>query len=939
VTFLFTDVVGSTRLWEAAREGMAKSLAVHDRIIEQAVADHGGYVFSTAGDSIAASFTTAFGAVSAAIGIQMALLREPWPGPEIRVRLGIHTGVADERGGKYFGPDVTRTARVMGLANAGQIVMTAVTAGLLAERLDVSSSLADRGHHRLKGFDRPEHVYELCHVDLPPVAEALHAGDGETLRLPIQLTSFVGRRAELAVVASLLDSSRLVTLTGACGSGKTRLAVEAAAAEGDRFPDGVWMVELAPLSEPTSVGHEAAALWGLRPGEGTDPIEVVKAHLRGRRLLLVVDNCEHLLAAASDLVSGVLSAGRGVSVLATSRESLGISGEAVYRVPSLTLAADDGPLDESDAVTLFLDRAQRVLPGFTPSALELKAIATVCRRLDGMPLGIELAAARLRALAPVELAARLQESYRILTAGAKTGLARQRTLHGAIDWSHDMLDDDAAALFRRLSVFAGGFDLAAAEAVAAGGVAEAWQVVHLVDQLVDKSLVVAAHGETGTRMRLLEPIRQYAQERLAATDEADRVRLAHARHYASLVARTAPRLRGPEQRSANDELLVEHDNIRSALGTLSDVGLVDELLQSCFHLAWFWAQSSLQVEGRRLLLAGLGEHAERASPPLLARAWWVTSLLAVFLTDPNGVDYADRGLQVARSTGDDTLTGWLCLVRGVAEATVGSWGPAMAPWFAAARKSLDGDGMAMWDAEWDPAVIRFLMAFDETASPDDRRRDSIEAITRAKALGDRFLAATAMLNIHRFIHDADDPWLTEMLDESVAIMGELDFRHGLGHALLYLGEAHRGRGDTQPAHVELAEAATILAEVGDLPCSTWSALQMIRGLIEHHRLQDAGRELAAVALRLLAFERELITEVASVACRLSLLAGDLRAAARFLGHARAFEPGAVADLAALDDPIAGGLAEAEFDRLLTEGAALGRRQMLEQIRAAVELSG
>lgn len=583
---------------------MATSLATHDRILKKAIADHGGYVFSTAGDSFGASFPTAAAALDAAVQVQLALDGETWSGPEIKVRMGIHTGSSQERAGNYFGPEVNRAARIMSAANGGQVLVSGATAQLVAGVVGASYSLVDRDIHALKDLDRPEHLFELTHPALPQVTEPIRTADAERNHLPAQLTSFVGRESELEAIADLLEKSRLVTLTGVGGTGKTRLSIEAATRAQDGYPDGVWMVELAPISDAALVAGEVADLWGLRAGEGVDLIRVLKAHLASRTMLMVLDNCEHLLEAAGTLVSELLASSSGLTVLATSRESLGVPGESIYRVPSLGLPRDPAAAGDSDAVQLFVDRACQ--KGNEVSPTEMEAVVRICRRLDGIPLGIELAAARLRSLSVAELADRLERSFRILTGGSKTAVPRQRTLQTAIDWSYELLDEESAAVFRRLSVFAGGFGLDAAEDVAADQAIEDWQILDHIDQLVDKSLLVAAHREGGTRFRMLEPIRQYGQERLANSGEADAIYFAHAGHYATYVAEVSPRLRGPDQRQANDDLLTEWDNIRLAVATLEDKGQGNQLLTTCFDLTWFFNQSSLLVEGRELLLSALG---------------------------------------------------------------------------------------------------------------------------------------------------------------------------------------------------------------------------------------------------------------------------------------------------------------------------------------------
>ncbi|MGH8947460.1 MAG: ATP-binding protein, partial [Acidimicrobiia bacterium] len=387
VSFLFSDVAGSTRLWEEDRDGMATSLAAHDRIIKTVVADLDGYVFSSAGDSFAAAFTSPLAALTAAMRAQLGLLAERWSGPPIRVRMGVHTGTSYERAGDYFGPDVNRAARVMTAANGGQILVSGATAELTAELVEAPMELTDRGVHPLRDLERPEHLFELLHPDLPEVTEPLRTEPIERVHLPAQLTSFVGRSADLEEVHALIQSNRLVTLTGVGGTGKTRLAVEVAGAMEDDFPDGVWLAGLADIADPALVVNEVAEVWGLRPGEGMGLIQVIKAHLARKKLLLLVDNCEHVLEAAAAIVAEMLGSSPGLSILATSRETLGVAGEVVYRVSSLGLPIGESDLAKSESVHLFLDRATMMKPDLAPSPTDLSAIARICRRLDGIPLG------------------------------------------------------------------------------------------------------------------------------------------------------------------------------------------------------------------------------------------------------------------------------------------------------------------------------------------------------------------------------------------------------------------------------------------------------------------------------------------------------------------------------------------------------------------------
>ncbi|MEX1286935.1 MAG: adenylate/guanylate cyclase domain-containing protein, partial [Acidimicrobiia bacterium] len=537
VSFLFTDVEGSTRLWEADHDAMAASLSLHDDLLRDAIAAHDGHVFSTAGDAFSVAFASADDAVAAALAAQLALAAADWPGPALRVRMGIHTGTADERDGDYFGPALNRAARLMSAGHGGQVLLSAVAAGLATD-----AALRDLGRHHLKDLAEPEQVFELRHPGLEEIARPLRTSGGPRHNLPEPLTSFVGRRQELDDIGEALDRHRLVLLTGVGGTGKTRLAVEAGRLAAEGRPDGVWLVELAPVTDPDQVMAAIGSIWGLRPGEATSIEEVVVDHLADRDLLLIVDNCEHVLGGAAAAIRRIIEAAGEVTILATSRESLGVPGEVNLHVSSLAIDPDDPA--HSDAVLLFTDRAGAVRPGFDPTGPELEAVVRICRRIDGIPLGLELAAARLRSMTPADLADRLDESFRILSGSAKTALPRQRTLQTTIDWSHDLLDPAEQAVFRRLAMFVGGFDLSAAEAVCVDDEVEDWAVIDHLDSLVDKSLLTVSHGEHA-RFRMLEPIRQYAQERLHQSGESLAVLRRHAVPYRGVAATASSGTRGP----------------------------------------------------------------------------------------------------------------------------------------------------------------------------------------------------------------------------------------------------------------------------------------------------------------------------------------------------------------------------------------------------------
>ena len=569
VTFLFTDLVGSSRLWEEHPEAMKDALARHDGILRAAVEGHGGQVVKSTGDGVHAAFGRAEDAVAAAVEAQRALDAERWAdtGP-LRVRMGLHAGTAEQREGDYFGPAVNRAARLMSAAHPGQVLCSQVTADLVRDSLPASVGLVELGPHQLQDLSRPEVVAQLTHPDLVTEFPPLRSLQPFSGNLPRQFTSFVGREAELAAIARELADTPVVTLTGVGGVGKTRLALEVAGAVLPNYRDGAWLCELDGVREADAVPDALLDGFGLEPRTGMTATDFVLNFLRAKQLLIVLDNCEHVLKPVSRLVTAIVRECPSIRVLATSREGLGLPGERILVVASLSVPEDTEQLEvvaASDAVRLFIDRAVAVRSGVALDATNAAAIAQICERLDGVPLAIELAAARVGMLTPSELAQRLDERFRILTGSERGAVERHQTLRAAIDWSYDLLGDDERTLLDRLSVFAGGFTLAAAEAVASGGGIRSTDVFDLLAHLVARSLVVADAEETETRYRLLETIRQYAQERLEAGDDAARVRDEHARYFAAFGGAAAEGMASPAELEWWQRLSREIDNVRVAL--------------------------------------------------------------------------------------------------------------------------------------------------------------------------------------------------------------------------------------------------------------------------------------------------------------------------------------------------------------------------------------
>ncbi len=576
VTFLFTDIEGSSRLWERFPVAMRHSLARHDEIMRTAIAASDGFVFKTVGDAFCVAFDTAIDALRAAASAQSALAAEAWEktGP-LNVRMALHVGAAELRDDDYFGDVLNRVARILAGAHGGQTLLTLPVEELTRDGLPAGVSLRDLGEHRLRDLDRPEHLYQL-HVaghrqDFPPLRTLI----ATPTNLPTNLSSFVGREKSVAEVRHLLGQSRLLTLTGTGGTGKTRLSLQVAAQVLDDHPDGVFFVELATLTDPLRTWDTVAGAIGVREESELPLRQTLVRFLKKRDLLLIIDNCEHLLADCASLATDLLAACPRLRILATSRTPLGISGECTWAVPPLSVLdpARDlfqvpdivGTISQFEAVRLFIDRAASAKPGFAVNERNAPAIAQICWRLDGIPLAIELAAARARVLSPEQIASRLDDRFRLLTGGNRSVLPHQQTLRALIDWSYDLLSEAERVLFRRLGAFGGGRTIDGIEAVCTGDGVDAFDAIDLLQQLVDKSLLaVESHPELGDRYTMIESVWQYAQEKLRESGESDALQDRHLDHFLALAETARLGLEGPDVADWLERVDTERENFRLA---------------------------------------------------------------------------------------------------------------------------------------------------------------------------------------------------------------------------------------------------------------------------------------------------------------------------------------------------------------------------------------
>jgi predicted ATPase/class 3 adenylate cyclase len=612
VTLLFVDIAGSTRLLAELGDDYGAVLRDYRRLMSAAAEVERGALVDTAGDGLFFSFPSARGAVSAALAAQRSFRDHAWPaGANLEARIGIHTGEPVSSDAMLVGLDVHRASRICAAGHGGQILLSLTTHDLLRGETPGGALLRDLGEHRLKDLPHPERVFQASATDLPSEFPPLRSLDNWPNNLPRQLSSFVGRAESLAEASQRLTTTPLLTLTGPGGVGKTRLALEVAVRAMDLFPDGAWVIELAALGDGSLVTETVAATLRVKEQPGVSILTTLTQYLESRRQLLVFDDCEHVLEPTAEVIDALLRTCGNLRVLATSREALGIPGESQYPVPSMDLPqqsdASVAELAESEAVRLFVDRAGAVQPAFVLNQRNAAAVVQICRRLDGIPLAIELAAARVKALPPEEIAARLDDRFRLLTGGSRMALPRHRTLKAAMDWSFDLLTDAERALLMRLSVFAGSFGLEAAEAVCASDVVERADVLDLLSRLIDRSLVAAEEGAAEARYRLLETVRQYAQERLIEDDPTGAARGRHQAFMLELVERIAPTLfAGPASGPSVEQLAIEHENLRAALQWSDDDpdGAGAEL-RLAGNLWRYWEIGGHLVEGRTWLTRAL----------------------------------------------------------------------------------------------------------------------------------------------------------------------------------------------------------------------------------------------------------------------------------------------------------------------------------------------
>ncbi|HEY7525470.1 MAG TPA: AAA family ATPase [Candidatus Limnocylindria bacterium] len=784
VTFLFTDIEGSTRHAQALGERWPAILERHGQLLAEAVATEGGTVFGTEGDAVFAVFPTAPRALAAAAAAQRALQAEAWPADdgEIRVRMGIHTGEGVLSGDDYVGIDLHRVARIANAGHGGQVLLSASARMLAEASLPEGVGLRDLGEFHLKDLSRPERLAMLVVEGLPDEFPALRTLDAVPNNLPMQLTTFLGRKRELEEAAALLETARLLTLTGPGGTGKTRLSLQLAADATERFRDGVYFVPLGPIGEPALVLPTIAQALGIPEPGGGGTLDRLAEQLAGKQVLLVLDNFEQVLAAAQD-IGELLTRLPDARVLATSRSPLRVYGEQEYPVPPLDLpdakvGADPETLSHFASVALFVERAMSVRPDFSVDASNAPAIAQICVSLDGLPLAIELAAARVRVLTPQAILSRLGDRLSILAGGASNLPERQQTLRGAIDWSYDLLDAGDRMIFARMGVFAGGADLAAVEQVAledwptdAGPVPDA---LDAVTSLLDKSLLrQAVTEEPEPRFLMLGTIRAYAMERLAGLDPAGTLQRRHAEYYLGLAQRLSADVFGERQRVSLDTFEREHDNLRAAVNTAIEAADADLAMNLLFATWRFWQMRGYLSEGRDrgeriiALPGGSPEVRLRALDAIGGIAYWQGDVMAAR-------EYYHREGELAEELGDD---------RFLAEA-------------------------------------RYNESFTYSLIRDDfvqGQRLAHEALERFRTLGDRAGEGKALWGVvNSYVYAEDQGPARKLVDEAIDISRELDDRFQLGWGLFTRGLIQNNQGDIGPSRESYREALEIFRETNDV---------------------------------------------------------------------------------------------------------------------------
>ncbi|NQW18156.1 MAG: tetratricopeptide repeat protein [Chloroflexi bacterium] len=799
-TFLFTDIEGSTRLWDAFPSSMNEVISRHDELLHGAVQASGGTVFKHTGDGMAAVFPDACGAVAASLQAQQSLANEDWGDiGSLKVRMGIHTGDVNERDGDYFGPSLNHVGRLMSAAYGGQVLVSIASAKVCID-LPGDVTLIDLGIHRLRDLAQSETIYQLTHPDLstdfPPIKSE------KTSNLPDHPDSLLGRETELQQLMGLLKDSRLITLTGFGGTGKTRLALELGHRALGQFQDGVWFLGLAPISDPGVLLKETASLFGV----GQDSLS---GYLADKKLLLIVDNCEHVVGGAAALVKQLMSSA-GITVVATSREALNLGGEHTYGVSPLPIPAVDSDhktMIGTAAVQLFVRLAESNSPSFELTPDNAVAVGQIVRRLDGIPLAIELAASRIKLLPPADIANRLDDSFKLLKGGKADALPHHQTLEATIDWSYDMLSPDQQMVFRQISAFRGGFTLTAFAAVV--GMDDEYDALESLGELVDKSLVQTTHTSEDVRYQMLEPLLQYGAQRISA-DEAVVAKNRHGSYFLGVAEAAEPELMGPQQLEWLSKLEAEHDNFRSVLTWALESGNADLAQRSAAALMWFWVIHRHVPEGAawfdRVLALEEGPPGSRARA--LLQAGFIQAVIHNDnLERPRALIQEGANIYAQMQDGQGMGQAHLYTAQNFWYARDFE---KSAPMFIEIQEIMRtqgfvwGDGFCGW---FRGSTAWFIGDLDAARQHYDRSLEIFEE------LGDLKLIAWSLITMANIESDANDfKKSSALFGRAIPLMNDLGDRLGVGTATMGLGLVNHYVGDDDAARRQIAEAQTLLRE-------------------------------------------------------------------------------------------------------------------------------
>jgi predicted ATPase/class 3 adenylate cyclase len=824
VTFLFTDIEGSTKLWEKSPRGMQVALIRHDALLWEAIEGHGGFVFKTVGDAFCAVFPTALGALESSLAAQRGLFSEAW-GEEVgalRARIALHTGAAHERDGDYFGPPVNRVARLLSAGHGGQVLLSSSTQELVRDHLPPQTHLRDLGERRLKDLSKPERIFQLTAPDLPSEFPPLKTLETHTNNLPLEATPLIGREREVEAVCGLLRSSetRLLTLLGPGGTGKTRVGLQVAAELVEDFEDGVFFVPIAAIRDPALVAPTIARVLGLIEGGARPAEELLEGYLRDRQMLLLLDNLEQVLESAS-VVERLLSSAANLKILATSRIPLGLYGEYEFPVPPLSLPDPESlptleNLPEYEAVRLFVERARAVKPDFSLTEENATAVVEICARLDGLPLAIELAAARIKLLPPQVLLDRLGNRLKILTGGARNLPERQRTLRNAIEWSYELLDEGEKMLFARLGVFSSGATLEAMEAVCDAEGDLPTDVFDGASSLLDKSLLRQEEASGGEpRFVMLETIHEFANVKLEGSGEAEAVRRAHAEYFLALAEEAEPMLWGAEDAAWLDQLEQEHDNMRAALSWAIEHEEGELALRVGAALRWFWYMEGYYGEGRRWLEAALDKDWGAATAEARARALEGVGWLASSQGDLDRAQAAAKeGLKLSTKAGlGDVVAADLQNVLGEAVARIRGdyeWAEELlTESLALHRKAGDMGGVAR-------SLGNLANVSSDRGNYEQAKKLYEEGLALSRELDGAELLGASLINLgYESLLEGERERAISLNEEAAELYRKRGLRDGLQHALGNLGWATLLRGDYERAETLHKQSLRVSEDLGD----------------------------------------------------------------------------------------------------------------------------